>query len=135
MRRYGYDEAAELVARSVIEAGMRFADDRLPELFCGFTRDRRFNSQPGEYLVSCNPQAWGSGAIFHFLTVLLGLDVDVLSGRLTIDPVDTPIYNRLHLSGLRVGDELLDFTVDRRRGGVRVIIDRAPAGITVEHPS
>ena len=135
MRRYGYDEAAELVARSVIEAGMHFADHRLPELYCGFTRDRRFNSQPGEYLVSCNPQAWGSGAIFHFLTVLLGLEVDVLAGKLRIDPVDTPLYNRLHLSGLRVGGELLDFTVDRRRGGVRVIVDRAPAGITVEHPS
>ena len=135
MREYGYHTEAELVARSVVEAGMRFADDRLPELFCGFSRDRRFNSQPGEYLVSCNPQAWGSGAIFHFLTVLLGLQVDVLGGRFRIDPVETPLYNRLHVSGLKVGDGTVDFTVDRRRGGVRVAVDRCPAGITVEHPS
>ena len=135
MRGYGYHAEAELVARSVIEAGMRFGDARLPELFCGFSRDRRFNSQPGEYLVSCNPQAWGSGAIFHFLTVILGLKVDVLRGRVTIDPVETPLYRRLHVSGLRVGDDTLDFTVDRRRGGVRVAVDRCPAGITAEHPS
>jgi glycogen debranching enzyme len=135
MRRYGFHAEGELVARSVIEAGMRFGDHRLPELFCGFNRDRRFNSQPGEYLVSCNPQAWGSGAIFHFLTVLLGLEVDVIGGRLVIDPVETPLYSRLHLSGLRVGEDTADFTVDQRRGGVRVVIDRCPPGITAEHPS
>jgi glycogen debranching enzyme len=135
MRRYGYHTEAELVARAVIEAGMRFGDDRLPELYCGFNRDRRFNSQPGEYLVSCNPQAWGSGAVFHFLTVMLGLEVDVLGGRLRIDPVETPLYSRLHLSGLRVGDDSVDFTVDQRRGGVRVVVDRCPPGITAEHPS
>jgi glycogen debranching enzyme len=135
MRRYGFHTEAELVARSVIEAGMRFGDDRLPELFCGFNRDRRFNSQPGEYLVSCNPQAWGSGAIFHFLTVMLGLEVDVLDGKVRIDPVETPLYNRLHLSGLRVGEGSVDFTVDQRRGGVRVVVDRCPPGITAEHPS
>ena len=135
MRRYGHHAEAELVARSVIEAGMRFADHRLPELFCGFGRDRRFNSQPGEYLVSCNPQAWGSGAIFQFLTVILGLEVDVLGGRVRIDPVETPLYNRLHVSGLRVGDGVLDFTVDHRRGGIRVAVDRCPPGITAEHPT
>jgi glycogen debranching enzyme len=135
MRRYGHHAEAELVARSVIEAGMRFGDDRLPELFCGFSRDRRFNSQPGEYLVSCNPQAWSSGAIFQFLTVILGLEVDVLGGRIRIDPVETPLYNRLHVSGLRVGDGAVDFTVDHRRGGVRVVVDRCPPGITAEHPS
>jgi glycogen debranching enzyme len=135
MRRYGFHTEAELVARSVIEAGMRFGDDRLPELYCGFNRDRRFNSQPGEYLVSCNPQAWGSGAIFHFLTVLLGLEVDVLEGRLRIDPVETPLYNRLHVSGLRIGEGTVDFTVDQRRGGVRVVIDRCPPGLAAEHPS
>ena len=135
MRGYGYHAEAELVARSVIQAGMRFGDDRLPELFCGFSRDRRFNSQPGEYLVSCNPQAWGSGAIFHFLTVLLGLQVDVLRGTVRIDPVETPLYSRLHVSGLQVGDDTLDFTVDRRRGGIRVQVDRCPAGITAEHPT
>jgi glycogen debranching enzyme len=135
MRRYGFHTEAELVARSVVEAGMRFSDARLPELYCGFNRDRRFNSQPGEYLVSCNPQAWGSGSIFHFLTVILGLEVDVLAGRIRIDPVETPLYNRLHVAGLRVGDDTVDFTVDRRRGGVRVAVDRCPPGITAEHPS
>ena len=112
---------------------MRFADARLPELFCGFNRDRKFNSQPGEYLVSCNPQAWGSGAVFHLLTVLLGLEVDMLNRRVQIRPIETPLYSRLHVSGLRVGDGTLDFTVDRRRGGSRVTVERRPRGVTAEH--
>jgi len=67
--------------------------------------------------------------------VILGLEVDVLGGRIRIDPVETPLYNRLHVSGLRVGDDTVDFTVDRRRGGVRVVVDRCPPGMTAEHPS
>src|SRR5439155_483551 len=78
LRRYGHGEQAELVARAILEAGMRFSDDRLPELFCGFARDRKFDSPPGEYLVSCTPQAWGAGALFHLLQSLAGVQVDVL---------------------------------------------------------
>ena len=52
-----------------------------------------------------------------------------------IDPVETPLYSRLHLSGLQVGDGSIDFTVDQRRGGVRVVVDRCPPEITAEHPS
>jgi hypothetical protein len=69
------------------------------------------------------------------MTVLLGLRADVLAGRLVIDPLDTPLYNRLRVSGMQVGDGTVDFTVDRRRGGLRVIVDRRPAGIAVEHPT
>ncbi len=56
---------------------MRFADARIPELFCGFKRDGRFNSGPGEYLVSCSPQAWGAGSLFHFLQVLAGVQPEL----------------------------------------------------------
>jgi hypothetical protein len=60
---------------------------------------------------------------------------DVLGGRVVIDPLDTPLYNRIRVSGMRVGEGTLDFTVDRRRGGLRVQVDRRPPGIAVEHPS
>src|SRR5207253_10056454 len=62
MRRYGFHREAEPVARSVLEACLRFPDHRIPELFCGFGRDQRFGAGPGEYLVSCRPQAWGAGS-------------------------------------------------------------------------
>ena len=135
MRRYGFRREAELVARSVLEATMRFTDDRVPELFCGFARDRRFNSGPGQYLVSCSPQAWGAGALFHFLQTLCGVHADVFGGRLRIDPLETPLFDRLRVEGMRVGGGILDFTVDRSRGGTRVTVDRKPPGLELELPA
>ena len=129
MRRYGFRREAELVCRSVMEACLRFPDHRIPELFCGFVRDRRFGAGPGEYLVSCSPQAWGAGALFHFLQSLLGVEADLLEGRLRIDPVETPLYSRLRVEGMRVGDGELDFTVDSGEG-VRVTVDRWPPGLS-----
>ena len=135
MRRYGFRREAELVARSVLEATMRFADDRVPELFCGFARDRRFNSGPGQYLVSCSPQAWGAGALFHFMQTLCGVHADALAKRLRIDPVETPLFDRLRVEGMRVAGGTLDFTIDRSRGKARVKVDKKPSGLELELPA
>ncbi len=129
MRRYGYRAEPELVVRSVLEAALRFADDRIPELFCGFSRDRRFNSGPGEYLVSCSPQAWGAGSLYHFLQTLVGVEADMFEGRLRIDPLPTSLYSRLRVEGMRLGDGRLDFTVSNDGGSMRVDVDRRPSGI------
>src|SRR5438874_1358034 len=108
-------------------SGMRFSDDRIPELFCGFSRDHRFNSGPGEYLVSCSPQAWGAGSLFHILQTLAGVQANIFEGWLRIDPLATPLYRRLRVEGMRVGDGSLDFSVEMRKGGQpRVVVDRKP---------
>jgi glycogen debranching enzyme len=134
MRRYGFREEPELVARSILEACMRFGDLRPPELFCGFSRDTKFGSPPGEYLVSCSPQAWAAGALFHFLQILVGVEVRSLEGKLRIDPVETCLYRRLRVEGMRVADGLLDFTVENTRSGVRVKVDRKPKSLELELP-
>jgi len=134
LRRYGYRDEAERIGHAVLEACMRFSDHRIPELFCGFSRDRRFHAGPGEYLVSCSPQAWGAGALFHFLQVMAGVDVNMFENRLRIDPLDTALYRRLRVEGMRVGDGEVDFTVECGEG-VRVSVDRKPAGLQVELPA
>ena len=135
MRRYGHHEAAELVARSVLEACMHFQDKRIPELYCGFNRDTRFGAGPGQYLVSCSPQAWGAGSFFHFLQTLAGISVSVLDRRLRIAPVATPLYQRLRVEGMRVGEGSVDFTIESPDGSPRVKVDRCPAGLNLELPS
>jgi glycogen debranching enzyme len=135
MRRYGYREEPEVIARSVLEASMRFSDDRIPELYCGFQRDRRFNSSPGEYLVSCSPQAWGAGSLFSFLQTLTGVEADTFDRRLRLDPLETTLYSRLRVEGMKVADGELDFTVEQRRGGIRVKVDRQPPGLRLELPA
>jgi glycogen debranching enzyme len=135
MRRYGFGEEAELVSRAVLQASMRFTEARIPELFCGFKRDGRFNSGPGEYLVSCSPQAWGAGSLFHFFQVLAGVQPDMWRRTVRIDPLATPLFKRLRVEGMRVGDGELDFTIEHNGAGPRVKVDRAPAGIRLELPA
>src|SRR5438045_9153772 len=76
MKRVGADHAAREVASQVLEAGLRFPASRLPELWCGFSRDRRYHSTPAQYPVSCSPQAWAAGSAFMLLQALLGLEAD-----------------------------------------------------------
>ena len=47
---------------------------RLPELFCGFQRQR--NRGPTLYPVACSPQAWASATPFSLIEASLGLEFD-----------------------------------------------------------
>ena len=64
LKRYGQDGRALQVAEDLLAAAVRFPLYRLPELYCGFARDRRYYSMPAQYPVSCSPQAWAAGSIF-----------------------------------------------------------------------
>ena len=59
MARYGEREGVAQVLCDLFHASKCF-DNRMPELFCGFTKE------PGEppiaYPVACMPQAWAAGA-------------------------------------------------------------------------
>ena len=129
MRRYGLGREAERIARDVLQACMRFPDGRIPELYCGFDRDTVFNAGPAQYLLGASPQAWGAGALFLFLRTLLGVEVDMLTGRLRIDPLPTSLFGRVRVEGMRVADGVLDFDVEYRDGWVEVVVDRRPRSI------
>jgi glycogen debranching enzyme len=69
LSRYGRGDAAERLARNVLDAATRFEHERLPELYCGFDADR----DPVEYPAACTPQAWAAGAPFAFLQAAFDL--------------------------------------------------------------
>ncbi len=119
--RYAFrEEAAELVS-ALIEAGRRFPNARLPELFCGFQRDLRFSSRPADYLVSCIPQAWSAGMVFLCLRTLLGLAPDLATQRLLVDPALPPWLEHVDVRDLRVFDTRLTLRVRRGPKGDRVV--------------
>src|SRR3989442_1347551 len=109
LRRYGHTEAAQQVVTGILEAGIRMPSFRLPELFCGFGRDTRFGTGPAEYLVSCNPQAWGAGAAFHLLQTALGIFPDTTAGRVFLSPMPIPLARSVEVRGMRVGAGHLSF--------------------------
>lgn len=133
--RYGFRDEANAIIEALIEAGKRFPNARLPELFCGFQRDLRFSSRPADYLISCIPQAWSAGMVFLCLRSLLGLQPDLERRRIVVDPALPAWLDRIEVQHLHAYDALVSFRVRRRGrnvtltgGGSRVT--RAPAPAT-----
>lgn len=112
LRRCGHAEAASRIVSGLIEAGFRFPDARLPELFCGFSRDQRFNSSPTAYVVSCSPQAWAAGCVFMLLQVVLDLRPDLSAGRVHVDPLLPPLFRRLMVRNVKMGSARVDVRVE-----------------------
>jgi glycogen debranching enzyme len=131
LRRYGRTQEATRVIDGIMEAGIRMPNYRLPELFCGFSRDRRFNTGPTEYLVSCNPQAWGAGAAFHLLQTALGIVPDTTAGRVFLNPMPLPGVRSVEVSGMRVAGGRLSFRVSFNGGRPQVDILEQPDDLKV----
>ena len=118
--RYGFREEANAIIEALIEAGKRFPNARLPELFCGFQRDLRFSSRPADYLISCIPQAWSAGMVFLCLRSLLGLAPDLERRRIVVDPALPVWLDRIEVQHLHAYDALVSFRV--RRSGRSVTV-------------
>jgi glycogen debranching enzyme len=126
MKRAGADIAARDVASQIFEAGLRFPGSRLPELWCGFGRDRRYHSTPAQYPVSCSPQAWAAGSAFMLLQALLGLEADAFTRVIRLRPMLPNWLGRVSVRKLRVAGSQVDFDVIRE--GHRLLVDVIDSG-------
>ena len=131
LRRYRHAEAAGQVIEGIMEAGIRMPDHRLPELFCGFRRDTHYNNGPAEYLVSCNPQAWGAGAAFHLMQTALGIVPDTTAGRVYLNPIPFGQARSVEIHGMRVGSGKLSFRVAYNGGRPHVEVLEKPDDLAV----
>ncbi len=126
LRGTGFVKEAELVARSVFEAGMAFPGRRIPEFFCG--TDRVAYHPPDEHPNSCSPQSWSAAAPFSLLATMLGLRAEATEGTLRIAPCQTPLWKRVEVRGLHFAGHRIDFVVE----GDRVKVGAIPRGIKIE---
>jgi glycogen debranching enzyme len=129
LRRYRHAEAAAQVIEGIMEAGIRMPNYRLPELFCGFPRDERYNSGPAEYLVSCNPQAWGAGAAFQLMQTALGVVPDATARRIYLNPIPFGQAHSVEVQGMRVAGGKLSFKVTYNGGRPHVDVLQQPDGV------
>jgi glycogen debranching enzyme len=117
-----FRDPAMRILGALFEAALEFRDYRLPELFCGIPR--RPHDEPVHYPVSCSPQAWASGAIFLFLSSVLGIRPSAHRKELYIvDPQLPEWLNRLHIRNLKIGHSRvgLDFTRREHRTFCNVV--------------
>jgi glycogen debranching enzyme len=124
LKRAHFDYEAAILAGEVIDAAVRFPSYRLPEVYCGFARDRRYFSMPAQYPVSCSPQAWAAASIFLIIQSVIGLDVDAPHHKVTLRPCLPAGVTAVELRNLRVAGECLN--VDIRQVGERVDIEITP---------
>lgn len=120
MARYGHHAEAIRIFEGLFSASNYIDQRRLPELFCGFPRQR--SQGPTFYPVACSPQAWAAAAPLLLLQACLGLDFDPTEPAITFDTPTLPSFlDEVLLSDLTAGDGSVDVAV--RRLGKRVVVD------------
>lgn len=112
----------EKIFSGLYEAARLTSYKRLPELFCGFTRDESKTDPPVRYPVACSPQAWAAGAVYALIQSMLSLKPDLANGVLKIEQPLLPAWmNFLEVRQLRVGQAQVDLVF--RRADNTVVVD------------
>ncbi|GAA1790935.1 glycogen debranching N-terminal domain-containing protein [Pseudarthrobacter sulfonivorans] len=95
LMRYGFVEEAQRIATALFEAA-DYTNGRLPELFCGFSRDQV--AEPVPYPTACSPQAWAATAPIMLVTSLMRYDAHISLGGFWMDPALPEAYGDLHIT-------------------------------------
>ena len=120
MARYGLKRSVAHLFKGLFDAASYMDLRRLPELFCGFRRERRRG--PVLYPVACAPQAWASATPFTLLEAALGLEFDAARGEIRLrDPRLPEFLNEVVLRDLQLGPSSVDLRV--RRHGEEVSLE------------
>lgn len=123
------DEQANKVISGMIEASQSFENHRLPELFCGYSREE---GKPVPYPVACSPQAWAAGTPLTFVRTMLGLYPNIENNQLAIHPKLLPEMSELSLENLPLGDGYLSLKVKRDSSGHQVDIHKNTTGFLIQ---
>src|SRR3989440_1602270 len=114
LARYGLKHSVAQLFKGLFEAATYMDLRRLPELFCGFRREK--GRGPTLYPVACAPQAWASATPFTLLEAALGLEFDSQRGDSRLRNPRLPVFlNEVVLRELRLGPSSVDLRV-RRHG-------------------
>jgi glycogen debranching enzyme len=120
LARYGLKHSVEQVFKGMFDAASYMDLRRLPELFCGFQREKRRG--PTLYPVACAPQAWASATPFTLLEAALGLEFDAQRGEIRLRNPRLPAFlNEVVLRDLQLGPSSVDLRL--RRHGEEVSLE------------
>ncbi len=119
MSRYGFKEEALKILTGLFESSTYVELNRLPELFCGFSR--RAEEGPTLYPVACNPQSWAAAAVFLLIQSCLGLKIDALTRKVTLtNPVLPTFLEELYIQNLEIGEKRIDILIKNSSIGIQI---------------
>ncbi|MFZ2066352.1 MAG: amylo-alpha-1,6-glucosidase [Xanthobacteraceae bacterium] len=130
LARYGEKQAIASLFTGLSMAGTYMDLRRLPELFCGFRRQKGHG--PTLYPVACAPQAWASATPFTLLEASLGLKFDPFNNEIRLcNPSLPPFLEEVILRNLQLGAASVDLRVRRHRDTVSLDTPRISGDIQV----
>jgi glycogen debranching enzyme len=130
LSRYGLKHSVEHVFKGLFDAATYMDLRRLPELFCGFRRER--HRGPTLYPVACAPQAWASATPFTLLEAALGLQFDAERGEIRLRNPRLPAFlNEVILRELRLKGASVDLRIRRHGDDVSLEVLRKRGQIQV----
>jgi glycogen debranching enzyme len=130
LARYGRKHSVGQLFKGLFEAASYMDLRRLPELFCGFQRERRRG--PTLYPVACSPQAWASATPFTLLEAALGLEFDEQRCEIRLrNPCLPAFLNEVVLRDLQLGQSSVDLRVTRHDDDVSLEVLRTRGQIQV----
>ncbi len=130
LARYGLKHSVEAVFKGLFDAASYMDLRRLPELFCGFRRERRRG--PTLYPVACSPQAWASATPFSLIEATLGLEFDADAHEIRFRNPHLPVFlNEVILRNLSLGETSVDLRLRRHGDDVSLEVIRSRGRIQV----
>jgi glycogen debranching enzyme len=130
LARYGLKHAVEQVFKALFDAATYMDLRRLPELFCGFHREKQRG--PTLYPVACAPQAWASATPFTLLEAALGLEFDAQRGEIRLRNPRLPAFlDEVILREMQLGPSSVDLRVRRHGDDVSLEVLRRRGQIQV----
>jgi glycogen debranching enzyme len=130
LARYGLKHSVEQVFKALFDAATYMDLRRLPELFCGFRREK--GRGPTLYPVACAPQAWASATPFTLLEAALGLEFDADRREIRLHNPRLPAFlNEVVLRDLKLGVSSADLRVRRHGDEVSLEVMKTKGQIQV----
>jgi glycogen debranching enzyme len=130
LARYGLKHSVDHVFEALFSAATYMDLRRLPELFCGFRREK--GRGPTLYPVACAPQAWASATPFTLLEAALGLEFDAQRGEIRLRNPRLPAFlNEVILRELKLGPSSVDLRVRQHGDDVSLEVLRTRGHIQV----
>jgi glycogen debranching enzyme len=130
LARYGLKHSVAHLFKALFDAATYMDLRRLPELFCGFRREK--GRGPTLYPVACAPQAWASATPFTLLEAALGLEFDAERGEIRLRNPRLPAFlNEVVLRELQLGPSSVDLRVSRHGDDVSLEVLRTRGQIQV----
>lgn len=130
LARYGFQHQAAQILEGLFAASSYIELRRLPELFCGFSRQQ--GQGPTFYPLACAPQAWAAGALLSLVQSCLGLTFDHKQQQVMFErPILPPFLDDITLRGLKLAEGKVDVSIHRANGGMDVNVLAREGGVDV----